>query len=122
MDANIDETHSKALVDSRVQHAISNLSTNYAADIIPSESLPDNIKQGTSANETWHKHLAKNFVQDSGSISMELAEIVISHLQYLFNKNIYNKNSYKCLTSNIRLQSIPISKESVEWHLNLLFK
>ena len=83
--SNTKDQHSAPLVDSRVHHAITNLANNYAEDILPSSSFPEGIKQGTSANEAWHKYLAKNFAQDSGSISIELATAVISHLQYIYN-------------------------------------
>jgi hypothetical protein len=85
LDLGIKEKHYSPIVDARVQHAVTNLITNYSDDILPSSSLPEGVKQGTSANETWHKYLAKNFVQDSGSVSMELAKAVICHLQYLYN-------------------------------------
>ena len=85
MQSNIEEHHSAPIIDSRVRHAVNNLANNYAADILPSSALPEGVKQGTSANEAWHKYLGKNFVQDSGSVSIELATIVISHLQYLYN-------------------------------------
>jgi hypothetical protein len=81
----IKEKHTIPIVDSRVTHAVTNLATNYAQDLIPSQLMPEGVKQGTSANETWHKHLARSFVQDSGSISMELAKAVIQHLKYLYN-------------------------------------
>lgn len=41
LDLGIKEKHYSPIVDARVQHAVTNLITNYSDDILPSSSLPE---------------------------------------------------------------------------------
>lgn len=61
------------------------------------------FKQGTSQNESWHKYLKRGFIQYSGSVSIELVELALLHLQWLFNEAKDNHRSTVDLqiTSNV---------------------
>lgn len=105
-----------ALVDTRVKKAANNLLQRaYFKDLIAGTSLRD-FKQGTSQNETWHKYLSKGFPQFSGSVSAELLEAVILHLQWQYNCSIDCRAAGVQVLTTLPLWSTELIQEKVEHH------